>query len=409
MPDSRSFEKYDCRGAMEQLVNVVQELSLARDLQTVMAIVRRAAREITGADGATFVLRDGDLCHYAEENAIRPLWKGKRFPMSACISGWVMNHKTPALIEDIYSDDRIPAEVYRPTFVKSLVMVPIRRSDPIGAIGNYWAYAKKPEPEVVKILQALADTTSVAMENVQLYSELEQRVKDRTAQLEAANNELEAFSYTVSHDLRSPLRRIEGFTSQLAMRYSASLDDTGQDCIRRVFRSVERCRNTIDDLLTLSRTTRGILNRQPVNLASLAREIVSDLKENGSRGDVDFVAPENAGAVCDAGLLRVAMENLLGNALKFSNKAPAPRVEFGVSQSNGEKAFYVKDNGIGFDPEFADGLFEPFQRLHSDADYKGTGIGLATVYRIIMRHGGRIWAEATPGSGATFYFTLDTK
>jgi signal transduction histidine kinase len=159
----------------------------------------------------------------------------------------------------------------------------------------------------------------------------------------------------------------------------------------------------------LSRTTRGILNRQPVNLASLAREIVSDLKENGSRGDVDFVAPENAGAVCDAGLLRVAMENLLGNALKFSNKAPAPRVEFGVSQSNGEKAFYVKDNGIGFDPEFADGLFEPFQRLHSDADYKGTGIGLATVYRIIMRHGGRIWAEATPGSGATFYFTLDTK
>jgi signal transduction histidine kinase len=394
---------------MEQLVNVVQELSLARDLQTVMAIVRRAAREITGADGATFVLRDGDLCHYAEENAIRPLWKGKRFPMSACISGWVMNHKTPALIEDIYSDDRIPAEVYRPTFVKSLVMVPIRRSDPIGAIGNYWAYAKKPEPEVVKILQALADTTSVAMENVQLYSELEQRVKDRTAQLEAANNELEAFSYTVSHDLRSPLRRIEGFTSQLAMRYSASLDDTGQDCIRRVFRSVERCRNTIDDLLTLSRTTRGILNRQPVNLASLAREIVSDLKENGSRGDVDFVAPENAGAVCDAGLLRVAMENLLGNALEFSNKAPAPRVEFGVSQSNGEKAFYVKDNGIGFDPEFADGLFEPFQRLHSDADYKGTGIGLATVYRIIMRHGGRIWAEATPGSGATFYFTLDTK
>lgn len=265
---------------MEQLVNVVQELSLARDLQTVMAIVRRAAREITGADGATFVLRDGDLCHYAEENAIRPLWKGKRFPMSACISGWVMNHKTPALIEDIYSDDRIPAEVYRPTFVKSLVMVPIRRSDPIGAIGNYWAYAQKPEPEVVKILQALADTTSVAMKNVQLYSELEQRVKDRTAQLEAANNELEAFSYTVSHDLRSPLRRIEGFTSQLAMRYSASLDDTGQDCIRRVFRSVERCRNTIDDLLTLSRTTRGILNRQPVNLASLAREIVSDLKEN---------------------------------------------------------------------------------------------------------------------------------
>jgi hypothetical protein len=288
-------------------------------------------------------------------------------------------------------------------------MVPIRRSKPIGAIGNYWASQHKPLPEVVKILQALADTTSVALENVQLYSELEQRVKDRTAQLEAANNELEAFSYTVSHDLRSPLRRIEGFTSRLAEKYSLSLDETGQDCIRRTRRSVERCQKTIDDLLTLSRTTRGVLNRQPADLASISREIVSELKESGFRKDVDFAAPEDATVVCDPGLLRVAMENLLGNALKFSSKAPAPRVEFGVRQLNGEKAFYVKDNGIGFDPESAERLFQPFQRLHSGAEYKGTGIGLATVYRIIMRHGGKIWAEATPGSGATFFFTLDTK
>ncbi len=408
MPSSRSLQKYDYCQAMEELAGVVQELSLARDVQAIMSTVRLAARELTGADGATFVLRDGDLCHYAEENAISPLWKGRRFPMNICISGWVMRNKQPAVIEDIYPDDRIPAEAYRPTFVKSLVMVPIRRSDPIGAIGNYWAFQHKPEPELVKVLQALADTTSVAMENVQLYSELEQRVRDRTAQLEAANNELEAFSYTVSHDLRSPLRRIEGFTRYLAEKYSTTLDETGKDYIRRICRSVGRCQKTIDDLLDLSCATRGILNREPVNLAAMAREIVSELKANGFRQDIDFTAPEEATASCDPGLLRVALENLLGNALKFSNKATAPHVEFGVNKLNGETSFFVKDNGVGFDPESAESLFQPFQRFHSGAEYQGTGIGLATVYRIIMRHGGRIWAEAAPGSGAAFFFTLNT-
>ena len=155
--------------AMKQLVTVVHELSLARDLKTIMSIVRIAARELTGADGATFVLREDDQCFYAEENAISPLWKGKRFPMSACISGWVMNNRRHAVIEDIYADERIPVDAYRPTFVRSLVMVPIRTTDPIGAIGNYWAKKLTPGPEVVQVLQALADTTSVAMENVRIY------------------------------------------------------------------------------------------------------------------------------------------------------------------------------------------------------------------------------------------------
>ncbi|MBS1191875.1 MAG: diguanylate cyclase protein [Rhodocyclaceae bacterium] len=175
---------------MEKLVGVVQELSLARDLETVMAIVRRAARELTGADGATFVLRDGDQCFYAEENAIEPLWKGKRFPMSICISGWVMLNRQSTVIEDIYADPRIPAAAYRPTFVRSLAMVPIRTLDPLGAIGNYWAKPYRPSPEQLKVLQALADTTAVAMENVKIYAELEERVRQRTAELEGANGQL---------------------------------------------------------------------------------------------------------------------------------------------------------------------------------------------------------------------------
>lgn len=171
--------------AMEELVEVVQLLSLARDLDTVMEIVRHAARKLTGADGATFVLRDNGKCFYAEEDAISPLWKGQRFPMSACISGWAMLNRQPAVIEDIYADPRIPADAYRPTFVRSLAMVPIRTLDPVGAIGNYWATQHLPSPEQVKVLQALADITAVTMENVQVYEELEQRVQQRTSELQS--------------------------------------------------------------------------------------------------------------------------------------------------------------------------------------------------------------------------------
>jgi hypothetical protein len=181
-----------CPAGMEGLVEVVQRLSLARDLATLQDIVRRAARHLTGADGATFVLRDGDRCFYADEDAIAPLWKGQRFPMSACISGWSMLHRRPAVIADIYADDRIPHDAYRPTFVKSLVMVPIRTLDPIGAIGNYWASSHVPSEAEVKLLQALADTTAVALENVRVFTELEDRVRERTAELEKAIRQLEA-------------------------------------------------------------------------------------------------------------------------------------------------------------------------------------------------------------------------
>ena len=176
--------------AIADLIEVVQRLSLARDLPTIQEIVRCSARRLTGADGATFVLRDGDRCHYADEDAIEPLWKGQRFSMDICISGWAMLNRQPAVIEDIYADSRIPHDAYRPTFVKSLVMVPIRTMEPIGAIGTYWAQRRQPTAAEVQLLQALADTTAVAMENVRVFNELEERVKARTAELEAANKQL---------------------------------------------------------------------------------------------------------------------------------------------------------------------------------------------------------------------------
>lgn len=175
-----------------RLIRAVQELSMARDVGRVADIVRHAARGLSGADGATFVLRDGDSCYYRDEDAISPLWKGQRFPMSLCVSGWVMQHRQAAVIPDIYLDPRVPHDAYRPTFVRGLVMVPIRTLEPIGAIGTYWTGQHKASDAQVELLQALADSTSIALENVQVYAELERRVHERTEQLVEANQRLQA-------------------------------------------------------------------------------------------------------------------------------------------------------------------------------------------------------------------------
>lgn len=193
--------------AMEQLVEVVQQLSLARDLPSITEIVRHAARQLTGADGATFVLRDNGKCFYAEEDAISPLWKGQRFPMSACISGWAMLNGKPAVIEDIFSDPRIPVDAYRKTFVKSLAMVPIRTRDPIGAIGNYWATRHLPTAEQLKVLQVLADTTAVAMENVAAFEQIDGYVKQLEGMMQGtlqavANMVEQRDPYTSGHERR---------------------------------------------------------------------------------------------------------------------------------------------------------------------------------------------------------------
>lgn len=195
-PPVPRFGESEYLDGMQRLLQAVQDLSLARSQADIQRLVSASARALTGCDGATLVLRDNDKCFYAEENAIGPLWKGLRFPMTSCISGWAMLNRDAAVIRDIYLDQRIPHDLYRPTFVKSLVMVPIRRQSPIGAIGNYWADERQPSEQEVRLLQALADSTSIAMENVAVYGELEQRVRDRTAALEQANEEIRQLSIT---------------------------------------------------------------------------------------------------------------------------------------------------------------------------------------------------------------------
>ncbi|MCX4186353.1 ATP-binding protein [Methylophaga sp. OBS4] len=393
---------------VDRLINIVQALSMARNLDTVMNIVRRAARDLTGADGATFILRERDLCFYAEEDAIAPLWKGKRFPMSACISGWVMMNKQPAIIEDIYTDARIPADAYRPTFVKSLAVVPIRSDAPIGAIGTYWAVQHHASPQQVKLLQSLANSTAIAMENVQLYNELEQRVDERTAQLHELNSELEAFSYSISHDLRAHLRHIDGF-SQLLLADSGKneLNETSKAHIARISHAGARMNDLIDDLLKLSQITRSEVSRSPVDVSQMAHDIVEGLQAAMPERRVTVTIAPGMKAEADKGLLRVVLENLFANAWKYTGNVGDAQIRFGINNNSEQQAvFFVQDNGAGFDMSYADKLFAPFQRFHAEKEFPGNGIGLATVQRIIRKHNGRIWADASQGKGATFFFTL---
>lgn len=404
-PDGRRQTHFE--NAAERLVMAVQEMSLARDLDRVMTVVRQAARRLTGADGATFILRAEDQCFYADEDAIAPLWKGRRFPMRECVSGWAMLNRQPAVMADIYADARVPHDAYRQTFVKSLVMVPIRALDPIGAIGIYWAETHEATTQEVKLLQALADTAAVALENVQVYAALEQRVRDRTAELEATNQELEAFSYAVSHDLRAPLRHITGFCDLLVKDCGDRLSEQGQHYLSRVQRATQRLGQLTEDLLALSRTTQAQVVKREVDLSRMAHEVIAQLQ---SATDMRALEARIAGGLlvrADPRLLKVVMENLLANAWKFTAHETLARIEVGsMEDDDGAPVYYVRDNGVGFDMAYASRLFGVFQRLHADGEFPGTGIGLATVQRVIHKHGGRIWAQAAPGEGATFCFTL---
>jgi PAS domain S-box-containing protein len=239
-----------------------------------------------------------------------------------------------------------------------------------------------------------------------LNADLERRIAQRTEQLQAANSELESFAYSVSHDLRAPLRSIDGFSQALLEDYQAVLDDTGKGYLRRVRSATQRMDRLISDLLQLSRVTRQEIKAQDVDLSAIVRTVAAELRDSTPTRRVEFVIAPKLMAVCDPGLLKVALENVVGNAWKFTSKHEQARIEFGAIRQQGKMVYFVRDDGAGFDQTYADKLFGPFQRLHRPDEFEGTGIGLATVQRIIRRHGGRIWAEGVVEQGATFYFSL---
>jgi signal transduction histidine kinase len=248
----------------------------------------------------------------------------------------------------------------------------------------------------------LVRQSAILVENGALVTKLQ----NNSAQLAAANRELEAFSYSVSHDLRAPLRALSGFSQALEDDYSDRLDGEGKDYLQRIRAASQRMGQLIDDLLQLSRLSRTELRRSEVNLSALAHQIGTELQERCADRPVVFQVEDGLLVNGDARLLHAMLTNLLDNAWKYSSKNPNPQVHFGFTKDSGKSAYFVRDNGAGFDMAYANKLFGAFQRLHSASEFEGTGIGLATVQRIVNRHAGEIWADAEVGKGATFYFTI---
>ena len=381
-----------------RLTDVIAELSATESLEQVTAVVTHAVRTLVGADGATFVIRADGKCHYVDEDAISPLWKGHRFPLSACLSGWAMLNRDTAVIPDIYADDRIPHDVYRPTFVKSLAMAPVRRPDPIAAIGAYWREERMPTAAEVRTLEILANSSAVALENLELRGSLSRRISER--------DELEAAIHTVAHDLRSPLGTMLGYAELL----EDLVEDSQQATFARTIRQAgERLSTQIDKMLAVYRVTSQPIEPARVDLSVLAQQVVEDqLRRAGDRSVTATVRPGLV-AVADPALAHLMFENLIGNAFKYSGRAPHAEISVTGTSADGVTTVVVADNGAGFDPADADRLFHPLTRLHHTRDFEGTGLGLASVARIVALHGGTITATGSPGKGATFTVTLPSR
>ncbi|MCP3141690.1 GAF domain-containing sensor histidine kinase [Pyxidicoccus xibeiensis] len=385
------------------LLEVVRELAHPRELEDVMALVRRAARQLSGADGITFVLREGDTVYYADEEAIAPLWKGRRFPIGSCISGWAMQHQSPVVIEDIYADARIPHEAYRATFVKSLAMVPIRRLDPIGAIGAYWSVPHRANAREVALLQTLADSTAVAVENGRLYS-AERSARQAAESETRLRKELLAM---VSHDLRNPLGVITMTTSLLAPLL-APLNGRARHHLETINRSALRMERLIHDLLDFAALEGGAFRLSPVPLAlttlmEQAAELGPIAHERGI--GLELHGPmRNVAVRCDPDRIHQVFSNLVGNAVRHTPAGGRIQVAAAVQEDRVELS--VSDTGTGIAPEVLPVLFDRLLRPPARTPGSGVGLGLSITRGIVEAHGGTLRVASEVGQGTTFTFTL---
>jgi two-component system CheB/CheR fusion protein len=406
MPQHRFLAKLLPEAA--RLLRVVHELSFARDLEAITAITGAAARELTGADGVSFVLKESDHCYYADENAIAPLWKGLRFPLDTCISGWVMAHNAPAVVPDIYLDSRVPHEAYRPTFVKSLAMVPVCAPEPIAAIGAYWKETHVPTDDEVGSMILLADSAALALANVQLYDDLAaslNREKDARMAAEAAIAAKDDFLALVAHELRQPLHASLAALQVLAARINGESGDRARAVIERQIVQMSRL---VDDLLDAARVVKGHveLDVEAVDLRHAIDHAVDAVKPllEERRHELAVSLPKHPVTVmADMARLQQVFSNLLTNAAKYTE--PGGRI--GITVGNGDRraTITVVDTGRGIDAAALPRIFELFTRGASDVS--GFGVGLAVARRLVELHGGSIEARsAGAGLGAEFTLSL---
>lgn len=409
--DARSAAREQPEGerAARILIDAIRALAGARSRAAIAKIVRPAASQLVGAASTSFVLREGDSCVCAEDESAEPAWKDRRFPLRDCLAGQVMAAGQQLSVVDVDADPRVLREHFRGTSVRSMVLTPVRGNPCAALIGAFWSHPYEATPYELSLLQDLADATAIATENVELYAELERRVERRTLELRDANRDLEAFSYSVAHDLRAPLSAMLVTRSILERSYGAALDSQGVKLLRDIERSGKRMGELIGGLLQFARCARVELAKQRVDVSSLAAGAVMSLRQQNLSRQVQVRIEPGLQANADPTLLEVVLANLLNNAFKYTKERHLAEIHVGQRRSPGPPAFFVRDNGAGFDMASAAELFVPFKRLHPAHLFDGHGVGLATVSRIVDKHGGRIWAESAPGLGATFYFTLPSE
>jgi signal transduction histidine kinase len=408
-------------------LHVLAEMShvfamVATDYALLLEKIARTTAELVG-DGCLVTLIDSDgetlvnAANAHREPAVEADYRTFLAGMSvskvssASVAAQVVRSGIAKLVRNIepaavvaQADDRLKPLVARIN-VHSYVVVPIRARQTI--IGTLSLFRSGPDrgytADDLTMLQDVADRAGLAIENARLYAELERRVQQRTTELEAANRELEAFSYSVAHDLSAPVRTMGGFADALLEEQGARLDEQGRSYLDRIRNGSRRMAALIDDLLQLAQIARSPLHRQPVDLTAIGEAVIEELRQRHPDRSVTVEVTPGLRASADPTLVTVVLENLLANAWKFTGKRPRATIQLGRTEAG---VFFVRDDGVGFDLASAADLFQPFQRLHSRAEFEGSGVGLATVHRIVTRHEGRLWVESAPGAGATFYFTL---
>ena len=372
------------------MLALAQDLSRARDLPSVMTVVRRAARGMLAADGVTFVLRDGQQVFYADEDAIAPLWKGRRFPANACVSGWAIAHRQTVVIPDIYTDPRVPVTAYASTFVKSLLMVPIRADDPVGAIGAYWAECRTATPREIAVLESLAGFAAVAVANAELNQRAEEALAARDQWLGMT-----------SHELRTPLTPAR-LHVEAALRALAGGRPPGEltSKLERAMSSLDRLGRVVERLLDYSRFSQHgvVLDPEPLDLAALAREMSEAFADSARRAGaaIEVVTAGPVHGTWDRLRLSDVCANLLSNAVTHAPRGP---IRIGTTTDGGVARLVVRDQGAGIPREHHERVFQAFTRL--DPNAQGVGLGLWLTRQIVQAHRGRVTLDSDPGTGTT--------
>lgn len=398
---------------MNRLVTAVLELSMARDLPTIISIVRSAARELTGADGASFVLREDNLVYYADEDAIGPLWKGRKFPMETCISGWTMINRQHAAIEDVFQDHRIPHDAYRPTFVKSLAMMPVRKNSPVAAIGNYWAKPHMPTDDEIQLLQALADSTSIALENVHLSIENQKALAQARQSASELSRQLELrdeFISVAAHELRTPLTpiNVQSQFMQLLVQRGEFQDHARAQELQRFAeisrRQLRQLTDRVESMLDVSRIQLGqfhVHRLGGVDLNKIVEDAIQDCYQPGV--ELSFNSSVTVKGIWDASRISQAVRHVLRNAVKYGQNKP---ILITLTANLDTATLSIKDQGIGIAAEDQARIFDRFERASSYKNFGGLGLGLFITRRIIREHGGNIEVHSEAGRGTTTVIKL---